>query len=173
MEERVSSKRVCRKSALLPRRIFFSLPLPLVPFYIFLFLLLPSQLSSSTTLIGHWQTMLKRTPMSPMKWALYRINDPPDVCVCLREKIALFRRQSRSLKTCFPLRYRDCSILSSAAIISHLEIELRRDGDSRDAYTHTQIYTTHTCAKEDGLSHLHSRTCASGWYHCSCLVREK
>lgn len=102
MEERVSSKRVCRKSALLPRRIFFSLLLPLVPFYIFLFLLLPLQLSSSTTLIGHWQTMLKRTPMSPMKWALYRINDPPDVCVCLREKNRAFPAAISLIKDLFP-----------------------------------------------------------------------
>lgn len=36
----------------------------------------------------------------------------------------------------------------------------------------TRIYTTYTL-EEDGLSHLHSRTCTSGQYHCSNRIRTR
>lgn len=52
--------------------------------------------------------------------------------------------------------------MSRSAAIIYLEIELRREDDPARERARTFIYA-HTISLEDGLSHLHPLTCASGW----------
>lgn len=101
------------------------------------------------------------------KRALYRMSG-----VRREEKLySLFLRRayprayvlSRALKARWALRYRWDLIEGYYPSWNWVKMRGPIPGDTR-AYTR---------AKEDGLSHLHSRTCTSGWYRCTRLVQRE
>lgn len=150
-----SSKTECAKKARPASSSFFLLPL---------FLLscprpLSLQLSSSTTLIGHWQTSVRvrRRPWQNeryIEWAVFaRGKTTPSFHGEKRIPACMRRAWRAHLRT-------EISMRSRRGLLSTLKLSQGAGADP-------------TRAKEDGLSHLHSRTCTSGWYRCSRLVHEK